>query len=61
MKTYNFRLLNIWEEYTEEEKEHLEELKKKQEKKNEKVLERIRKTEKDWKVFIEWLWRVKAF
>lgn len=61
MKTYKFRLLNIGEEYTEEEKEHLEELKKKQEKKNEKVLERIRKTEKDWKVFIEWLWRVKAF
>lgn len=61
MKTYRFRLLNIGEEYSEEEKKHLEEMKKKEEKKQNKILERIRKTEREWKVFIEWLWRVKAF
>ena len=61
MKKYRFRLLNIGEEHNEEEKKYLERQKKKEEKKRESILERIRKTEKDWKVFIEWLGRVKAF
>lgn len=61
MKKYSFRLLGIWEEYTKEEKKHLEKVAKKEEKKQNKILERIRKTEKDWKVFVEWLGRVKAF
>lgn len=61
MKKYSFRLLNIWEQYTKEEKKHLEKLSKKNEKKQNKILERIRKTEKEWKVFVEWLGRVKAF
>jgi hypothetical protein len=61
MKKYRFRLLNVWEKYTEEEKEYLEETAKKDKEKQNKILERIRKTEKDWKVFVEWLGWVKAF
>jgi len=61
MKKYSFRLLGIWEKYTEEEKEHLEKVIKKEEERQSKILERIRKTEKNWKVFVEWLGWVKAF
>lgn len=61
MKKYRFRLLNIWEEYSTEEKRYLKKQEKKQEKKNKSILERIRNTEKNWKVFVEWLGRVKAF
>lgn len=61
MKKYSFRLLNVWEKYNEQELEQLKEFDKKREEKNEKILERIRKTEKDWKVFVEWLGWVESF
>lgn len=61
MKRYSFRLLKVWEKYNEQELKQLKEFDKKREEKNMKVLERIRKTEKDWKVFVEWLGRVESF
>lgn len=61
MKKYSFRLLNVWEQYNEQELEQLKKFDGKRNEKNEKILERIRKTEKDWKVFVEWLGRVNSF
>lgn len=61
MRKYNYRLLNIGEKKTEEEKKIDKEREKNLEKKMSKVLERIRKTEVNGKVFVEWLGRVKSF
>lgn len=61
MKRYRFRLLNIWEKYNEQELEQLKEFDEKRKERNDKILERIRKTEKDWKMFVEWLGRVNSF
>lgn len=61
MKKYSFRLLGINEKYNEQELKQLKEFDEKRKEKNEKILERIRKTEKDWKVFVEWLGWVESF
>lgn len=60
-KRYSYRLLAIWEQKTEEEKEHDREFLKKVNEKIEKVKERILKTERDWKVHIEGLGWVEKF
>ena len=59
--TYSYRLLAIWEQKNEEEKMHDEEFKEKLKKKSEEILKRIRGTEKNWKVFVNGLGRVKLF
>ena len=59
--TYSYRLLAIWEQKNEEEKMHDEEFKEKLKQKSEEILKRIRGTEKNWKVFVNGLGRVKSF
>lgn len=59
--SYSYRLLAIWEQKNEEEKVHDKEFAKKLKKKSEEILKRIRSTEKDWKVFVNGLGRVKSF
>lgn len=61
MKKYNYRLLSIGEIKTEEEKKIDKEREKNLKKKMSKVLERIRKTEINGKVYVEGLGRVKSF
>lgn len=61
MKKYNYRLLSIGEIKTEEEKKIDKEREKNLKKKMSKVLERIRKTEVNGKVYVEGLGRVKSF
>ena len=60
-KKYSYRLLAIWEQKNEEEKIHDKEFEKKLKKKSEEILKRIRSTEKNWKVFVNGLGRVKSF
>lgn len=59
--SYSYRLLAIWEQKNEEEKVHDKEFEEKLKKKSEEILKRIRSTEKDWKVFVNGLGRVKSF
>ena len=61
MKKYNYRLLSIGEKKTEEEKKIDEEREKNLKKRMSKVLDRIRKTEVNGKVYVEGLGRVKSF
>lgn len=61
MRKYNYRLLSIGEIKTEEEKKIDKEREKNLKKKMSKVLERIRKTEINGKVYVEGLGRVKSF
>ena len=61
MKKYNYRLLSIGEIKTEEEKKIDKEREKNLKKKMSKVLERIRKTEINGKVYVDGLGRVKSF
>jgi len=61
MRKYNYRLLSIGEIKTEEEKKIDKEREKNLKKKMSKVLERIRKTEVNGKVYVEGLGRVKSF
>ena len=61
MRKYNYRLLSIGEIKTEEEKKIDKEREKNLKKKMSKVLERIRKTEVNGKVYIDGLGRVKSF
>lgn len=61
MKKYNYRLLSIGEIKTEEEKKIDKEREKNLKKKMSKVLERIRKTEVNGKIYVEGLGRVKSF
>ena len=61
MRKYNYRLLSIGEKKTEEEKKIDEEREKNLKKKMSKVLERIRKTEVNGKVYVDGLGRVKSF
>lgn len=61
MRKYNYRLLSIGEIKTEEEKKIDKEREKNLKKKMSKVLERIRKTEINGKVYVDGLGRVKSF
>lgn len=61
MRKYNYRLLSIGEIKTEEEKKIDKEREKNLKKKMSKVLERIRKTEVNGKVYVDGLGRVKSF
>jgi len=61
MRKYNYRLLSIGEKKTEEEKKIDKEREKNLKKKMSKVLERIRKTEINGKVYVDGLGRVKSF
>ena len=61
MRKYNYRLLSIGEKKTEEEKKIDEEREKNLKKRMSKVLDRIRKTEVNGKVYVEGLGRVKSF
>ena len=59
--TYNYRLLAIWEKKSEEEKVHDKEFEKKIKKNLDRVLERIRATEKNGMVYVNGFGRVKSF
>ena len=61
MRKYNYRLLSIGEIKTEEEKKIDKEREKNLKKKMSKVLDRIRKTEINGKVYVDGLGRVKSF
>jgi len=60
-KRYSYRILWIWEQKNKEELEHDKKFEEKTKEKNKSILERIRKTEKDWKVWVDWLGWVEAF
>lgn len=60
-KRYSYRILNIWEQKSEEEKEMDREFEKRYKKNQERVLERIRSTEVNGKVYVSGLGWVNRF